>query len=150
MTPRQRLFAALAGEGTDCVPVWLLFPYHPTGYYVDVRAHPGYRPIHEASLELAVTLDRRNLKAPLHTPEVVSRRESVPHHGGPWTRDWLECGVLRLFSQSGPTAVPGSRRKLLSSAADLEVYASLPVETDTRRLGAALEAQLPQLRRERA
>ncbi|MFH1567937.1 MAG: uroporphyrinogen decarboxylase family protein, partial [Gemmatimonadota bacterium] len=46
--------------------------------------------------------------------------------------------------------VPGSRRKLLSSAADLEVYASLPVETDTRRLGAALEAQLPQLRRERA
>ncbi len=72
MTPRERLFAALSGQPTDQTPVWLLFPYHSTGYYVDVRNHPRYRPVFEASRELgAIMLNRRNLCAPLHTPGVV-------------------------------------------------------------------------------
>ncbi len=60
VTPRERLLAALEGRPTDHVPVWLLFPFHPTGYYVDVRQHPAYRPLHELALERCVTLNRRN------------------------------------------------------------------------------------------
>jgi hypothetical protein len=127
------------------VPVWLLFPYHPTGYYVDVRTHPGYRPVHEASLELAVTLNRRNLRAPLHSAEVTRRREEATEGGKAATREWLEFRGAGVYSQTGE----GERRKLLSSADDLEFYASLPVETDPERLTAALDEQLPQLARER-
>ena len=43
MTPWQRLFAALEGEPTDRVPVWLLFPYHRFSSYVDVGL-PGGMP----------------------------------------------------------------------------------------------------------
>lgn len=150
MTPRQRLFAALAGETTDRVPVWLLFPYHATGYYVDVRQHPRYRPIHELAQERAITLNRRNLRAPVHAPPVTSRQEHVSTPRGQVTRDWLECGRARICSQTGPAGAPADRVKLLASAEDLEAYASFPVEIDPARLGAALEAQLPRLRQERA
>ncbi len=68
MTYRERLFAALNGESSDHVPVWLLFPYHPTGYYVDVRTAPAYRDVFvEISKTQAFTLNRRNLGMPSHT-----------------------------------------------------------------------------------
>jgi uroporphyrinogen-III decarboxylase len=147
---RERLFAALAGEPTDRVPVWLLFPYHPTGYYVDVRSHPQYLPVHELAVERAVTLNRRNLSAPLHTQDVVSRQEQINTPGGPVTRSWLECGDVSIYSQTGPVDAPADRVKLLASAEDLEAYAALPIETDPARLYAALDALLPRYLEERA
>ena len=150
MTGRERLFAALAGEPTDRVPVWLLFPYHTTGYYVDVRSHPRYRPIHELAVARAVTLNRRNLRLPLHTKEVVSRREEIDIRGATVTRSWLECGSTRIYSQTGPAESPADRVKLLASADDLEAYASLPIETDPARLCGTLDALLPQYLEERA
>ena len=81
MTPRERLFASLSGQPTDCAPVWLLFPYHATGYYVDVRTHPRYRPISDASRELgAIMLNRRSLRAHLHTPEAKPQANSAQRH----------------------------------------------------------------------
>ncbi len=65
MTPRERLFAVLDGQPTDRLPIWLLFPYHPTGYYVDVRTHPGYREIYEYSRDRVIMLNRRNPSVPL-------------------------------------------------------------------------------------
>ena len=50
MTQREKLFAALRGEKLDRPPVWLLFPYHTTGYYVDVRTNPCYVPIYQQSV----------------------------------------------------------------------------------------------------
>jgi hypothetical protein len=55
----------------DQVPVWLLFPYHSVGYYVDVRTHPAYLPVFEASKNRAIMLDRRGLGVALHAPEVI-------------------------------------------------------------------------------
>ena len=64
MTPREQLLAALNGELLERPPVWLLFPYHPTDYYVDVRHHPRYRSVHERSLGKAIILNRRNFNVP--------------------------------------------------------------------------------------
>jgi phytoene dehydrogenase-like protein len=73
MTARERLFAALNGEPTDRLPIWLLFPYHYLGCYVDVRTHPGYREIFEYSKERVIMLNRRSIGVPLfqegHAPE---------------------------------------------------------------------------------
>ncbi len=60
MTNRERLLAALRGEPVDRPPVWLLFPWHRTTYYTDVRAEPSYREVVEAQLRHASVLDRRN------------------------------------------------------------------------------------------
>jgi len=65
MTQREILFASLRGEKLDIIPVWLLFPYHPTSYYVDVRNHAKYLKIHQASLNRAIILNRRNLSVPI-------------------------------------------------------------------------------------
>ena len=73
MTPREQLFAALNGEPLEQPPVWLLFPYHATDYYVDVRKHPLYCSVHERSMGRAIILNRRNP----HVPPFVAG-EPVP------------------------------------------------------------------------
>ena len=77
MTARQRLFAVLSGKPVDRLPIWLLFPYHTTGYYVDVRTNPCYVPIFEKSKQCAIMLDRRNLALALFAPEVTCGRGEV-------------------------------------------------------------------------
>ena len=78
MNARERLFAALEGKPTDRVPIWLLFPYHPTYYYIDVRSHPDYKPIFEVSKKYAIMLNRRNLGTPSDAPRLRKRKESIP------------------------------------------------------------------------
>lgn len=77
MTARERLFAALDGQPTDRLPIWLLFPYHPLGCYVDVRTHPGYREIFEYSKDKVIMLNRRSPSIPLFRegfdPELTER-----------------------------------------------------------------------------
>ena len=141
MTPRQRLLAALRGEPTDRVPVWLLFPYHPTGYYVDVRSHPAYRPVAEAARQMAVTLNRRHFQAPMHTPEVVWRHEEA----GGVQRSTLTCGGIRLLQEQAP----GRVKKLLDTDEDLEAWLHLPLNLDERAIREELEAQLPRYEQER-
>ena len=150
MTPRERLFAALNGESTDHVPVWLLFPYHRTGYYVDVRTLPAYRAVFEASLRQAITLNRRNLGVPLHTAEVTQHDETAAE--GRQTvrrRVWTFKG-RRLANEVSEGPEGTTIRKFLRTEADLEFYCTLPILRDRAAITAALEAQLAGYRREQA
>jgi len=150
MTPRQRLFHALDGEPADQTPVWLLFPYHPTGYYVDVRAHPSYRRVCDiAEAHRVITLNRRNLRTPLHSAEVVSdeRALSTPH-GTIRRRTLRHAGAQIHSDQPSDPGLAGKR--LLSSNEDLEAFCQFPIEEDELVLVAALEAQLEQYERERS
>ncbi|MDX9980325.1 MAG: uroporphyrinogen decarboxylase family protein [Lentisphaeria bacterium] len=140
MTPRQRLLHVLAGEPTDRVPVWLLFPYHPTGYYVDVRTHPAYRRVFDMALEHGVImLNRRNLAVRLHAPCVVYEEE----RGEVGQRRIMRHGATRVYAEQGG-------KKLLASDEDLAAFCELPIEDDPGRLAAALESQLGKYRQEQA
>ena len=149
MTSRERLFAALNGTPTDRVPVWLLFPYHTTSYYVDVRTHPKYRPVFEKSLQYAVTLDRRNLSVPLHTPDVRTYHEETVE--GEWhvVRNCVEFGSERLCGETRTNGIETTTTKLLETDDDLELFASLPIEADPEQLAAFLDRQLPDYLREK-
>lgn len=144
MTNRERLFRALQGEPVDQVPVWLLFPYHKTNYYVDVRNNPAYREVFEASKRHAIMLNRRNLVAPLFNPEVSDIGETVMEAGWRVERRTIRFRDIRLVSEirqrgSGETEV----KRMLNSEEDLLAFCSLPVENDANRLHQSLEAQLP-------
>ena len=141
MTSRERLFAALAGRPSDHVPVWLLFPYHPTSYYVDVRRHPAYRPVAEAARRMAVTLNRRHFRVPLHAPAVTWRHED----SGGVKRSTLTCGAARLVQEQGP----GRVKKLLDTDEDLAAWLRLPLNLDARAIRAALDGQLARHEQER-
>lgn len=150
MTNRERLFRVLDGKPVDRVPVWLLFPYHQTNYYVDVRTLPSYRNVFEASKQYACMLNRRNLKAPLFTPEVSETHEVVTEAGWQINRRTLCFNKIRLVSEvrrrgDGETEI----KKMLDSEEDLLAFCALPVETDQARLVDCLNRQLPAYFREK-
>ena len=150
MTSRERLFAALKGEPTDRVPVWLLFPYHKTGYYVDVRTNPCYVPVFEESRRTAVMLDRRNLGMPLWVPEVAVSNAAFTENGWDVKRTTLRCGDDELFSETRRSDGETLVRKMLTTDADLETLLRFPVETDRRRIEAHLDGILLAYRREQS
>jgi len=150
MNARERLFAVLNGEPTDRTPIWLLFPYHTTAYYGDVRSEPSYRPVFEASRQYAILLDRRNPRARLFAPEVREWNENFTEGNEQVERSYLEYKGRQLYSQvrrqRGSTAV----KRLLCSESDLEFYCSLPVNLDAEAITAELDSQLPVYLQERA
>lgn len=150
MNARQRLFAALNGEPTDRVPIWLLFPYHRTSYYADVRNEPSYRPVFEASKQYAIMLNRRNPHVSLFTAEVQQRREKFIEAGEQVERDILEYRGRQLYAEVRRRAGSATVKRLLCTADDLEFYCSLPLNTDPDVITAQLDAQLPIYLQERA
>ena len=163
MTARERLFAVLEGDDTDHVPVWLLFPYHPTYYYVDVQTHPGYKPIFEASKKYAIMLNRRNLgtpsdapglrkrkeSLPLFTPEVTYRSEDMEKKGVKISREYIEYNGKSIFEEIQRSPSDSKVKKPITTDEDLEFFCSLPVETDPKRLELELEKRLPDYLREK-
>ncbi len=145
MTPRERLLCALEGRETDTTPVWLLFPYHPTGYYVDVRNHRQYRRVFDHACEQGViALNRRHMGVGLHTDDVTYTNETVPGPGGTGTRQTICYGSVELISESP------HGKKLLASDEDLEAFCTLPIQRDEARLTAQMDQQLDRYLKERA
>jgi hypothetical protein len=150
MTPRERLFAALNGEPTDRIPIWLLFPYHPTAYYGDVRREPSYRPVFEAAERYAMTLNRRNPRVSLFAPDVRQWHESETVGETRIERDILEYRGRRLCAEIRRQPWGANVKRLLCAAEDLEFYCSLPLNTDPDAIAGQLDQQLPAYLRERA
>jgi hypothetical protein len=143
--------AFLTGAPCDRVPVWLLFPYHPVGYYADVRALPGYREIVAASEAAgAIWLNRRNLGAPLYTPDVTTTREEFVDGPDTVTRQVLRCGNLTLTEETRRGPAGPRRTPLLNSEEDLAAYAEFAFECDEAVIRAALDPQIAAWRREAA
>ncbi|MDA3799096.1 MAG: hypothetical protein PF692_08455 [Kiritimatiellae bacterium] len=124
-TQREILFDILSGKDASQTGKWLLFPYAPTGYYVDVRNHPQYKKIHEESLDNVIVLNRRNFTSvvPQFTSDV-----KVSHDNGRMTLEYKDISL----HQEIITQPDGSRKvkKLLSSEEDLIKFSSLPVLKD--------------------
>lgn len=150
VAPRERMLRALQGEPTDRVPVWLLFPYHRTGYYVDVRTHQDYRRVFDASREHGVImLNRRNLGVRMHAPEVVCGEEERTTERGPVLRRTVQYKGVQIHADD-PRGSGADGKKLLASDEDLEAFCGFPVEEDAATITAGLDAQLEGYRREQS
>ncbi len=149
MSARERLFAALEGRPTDHVPIWLLFPYHQLGCYVDVRELPAYQPVFEASKQYAIMLNRRTLSGPMHTEEVTRGFEKETEDGWEISRNWLEYKGKKLTSETRRKNGEVKVKKFLETDEDLEFFCDLPIETRPERLHAAMDEKLPQYLQEK-
>lgn len=147
MTQRERLFAFLRNEPTDRVPMWMLFPYHKVGYYVDVHTLPAYRKVTEYALETAIWLDRRGMGAPLFAPEVSDTWDEITRDGERIQRRVLRYNGMELcqerYLDSGRKT-----KKLLSSEEDLEILVQFPINSDPVAIAASLAPQAETYRRE--
>jgi len=150
MNSRDRLLAALKGEAVDRVPIWLLFPYHRIGCYVDVRTNPCYGEIFEQSRLRAAMLDRRHLAVPIFAPDVTVRSETVEEDGWDVRREVVEWRDVRLTAETRRRGDEVRVLKPIRNEDDLRAFCRLPVETDRDRLHAALDRHLEAHRRERA
>ncbi len=149
MTPRERLFAFLDGQPTDRTPMWMLFPYHTTSYYVDVRTNPAYVPVFKATKDRAIMLNRRNPKAPIFTSNVEIKYEDIKQDGTSINRTTWRHGDNVLTSEWRRKGSSVTRKHMLECEADLEILATFPIETDPARLHAELDKALPQYLAER-
>lgn len=149
MTPRERILAVLERRVPDRVPIWLLFPYHPLGCYVNVLEHPAYRPVHEKSLEKGVVLDRRSVGASLFGPGVSDRSETLSENGQTVRRRIVEYKGRKLIAESVTGQDGSTVKKLLENEDDLDFFASLPFNVDERKICAELEPQLAKLQVEK-
>lgn len=137
MTNRERILAVLRGEPVDRTPIWLLFPWHRTSYYADVRTEGSYREVVDAMVRTATVLDRRNFDIPVFGPgRAGDLAEAFPGRG------------------LSPGATLAEAGRFLSSEDDFDRFASLPVlggdPAGDAAVGAALEALLPAYLAERA
>ena len=149
MNARERLFAILNGERTDRTPIWLLFPYHKTSYYADVRNLPVYAPVFEASKKYAITLNRRNPEVKLFHPDVKEWSETFEDGAARVERSWIEFKGKRLCAETTRRPEGTTVKRLLCSNDDLEFFCSLPVNVDPARITAELDRQLPTYLQER-
>ncbi len=149
MNARQRLFAVLNGEPTDHMPIWLLFPYHRTSYYGDVRSEPSYSRVFEASKQYAIMLNRRNPSVRLFAPEVKEWRDVFTEGSDQVDRSYLEYKGKQLYAETRWQTYSTSVKKLLCTDGDLEFYCSLPVNLDLPGIRAEMDGQLPVYLRER-
>ncbi len=149
MNPRERLFAVLNGEPTDRTPIWLLFPYHKTTYYADVRHLPIYRPVVELAERYAITLNRRNPEVKLFHSDVREWTEVGAEGADRVERVWVEYKGKSLCAETRRNAAGTTVKRLLCSDDDLQFYCGLPLNLDPARITAELDAQLPAYLRER-
>ncbi len=150
MDARQRLFATLRGEPTPETPIWLLFPHHRLGCYVDVMALSAYAPVVRMVQERCITLDRRSIAVRCFAPEVEERHETQRDGDTLIRRRTLTWRGHRLTEERCTSPQGDSHHALLVDDDDLDLYLSLPLNDDPRAIRAELEAHLPQLRAERA
>ncbi len=142
MTARERLFAVLRGEPTDHVPVWLLFPWHPTSYYIDVRKHPGFKRIVALAEQYAITLNRRGLGTAWWSGDVVHEASSTRNADEQIDRHTWTWQGKTLYSENGVRKGVNVAKKMLDSLEDIELICEMPVELDKKTLYAALDKQL--------
>ncbi len=148
MTGRELLFHALRGEPTERVPVWLLFPYHPCGFYADVKNLPAYAPVVERIERMGITLDRRGLGAALFTDDVAHGQEETTEDGVLVQRSWTEYKGKRIHSETRHKPAGVIRKQLVADEDALEFYLSLPILTDRKTIHARLRERMPRLQSE--
>ncbi len=142
MNARERLFAALEGRETDRTPVWLLFPYHKTGYYSDVRNNPQYKNIVAMAEKYAITLNRRGIWARLFAPEVKIESNSFSEDGVRISKTVLDYKGRQLVSETRQGKEKTTISKLIKNEDELAFYCSLPLNTDRRRIEEEMNPQI--------
>lgn len=150
MTNRERLFAVLNGEPVDRTPIWLLFPYHRLGCYVDVPNIPAYKPVWEAALKHTIMLDRRGMGTEMYTDEVKRRNEKVEENGWVIDRNIIEYKGKSIVSEHREKDGFTEQIKFIENDDDLEFFCSLPLNTDKEKIYAEMNGKFAQYQKEKS
>lgn len=133
LSSRERLTRLFEKKDIDRVPIWLLFPYHPIGCYVDVYRIPCYRPVLDAVERYGVDIfDRRNFDTGFcfsASREIERTREIIDRKSEVVIRDKIRYKDVVLEQEK---IIKNGRSKItrpfVREIDDLEKVLSLPYE----------------------
>jgi uroporphyrinogen-III decarboxylase len=130
MTSKERLTRLFKNEEVDRIPIWLLFPYHRLGCYVDVYNLPSYKPLLPYIENYCDTLDRRSYYRGLlcynANTELRERTFTEEVNGLPTAIHEISYRDMRLRHFVETTAGAKVIRHFIDDPAMLERIASIP------------------------
>ena len=130
MTPRERLTRLFQGRDIDRIPVWLLFPFHPIGCYVDVYHLPSYRRVLEAAERHADVFDRRGFDGGFcmsASPEIRHTRETLRRGARSVERHVVRWRDVELMEETERGGGESPRvKRLVESVDDLDAILRMP------------------------
>lgn len=131
MNSKERLLRLFNGEKIDRIPVWLLFPYHRLGCYVDVYNEPSYKEIVKVKEKYTDIFDRRSFPAgfclsasPEINVDVVSKKKNGKLIQTT-TASYKDI-VLRGEVVDSGEGVPSRTEYMVNSIDDLEKILEMP------------------------
>jgi hypothetical protein len=131
MDSRQRWIRFFEGKSTDRVPIWLLFPFHPVDYYVDVYRNPSYEEILASVAKHNIDiLNRRNFHTGFcfnASPDIRNYKRERLEGGKTLVDEVIECGdqtFVRTFRPDVGVQLKG----YVDSVEDFDRILSLPYE----------------------
>jgi uroporphyrinogen-III decarboxylase len=130
MTSKERLLRLFSNQETDRTPIWLLYPFHPVGYYTDVYKNPCYKSILPYVEKYCDTLDRRNYGKGEFcfngNPDIVSRTFTEDINGFLTEIHEIRYRDLVMRSFVETTSSGKKIRHLIDDPAMLEKIAAIP------------------------
>lgn len=129
LTSRERLTRLFNNQEIDRIPIWLLFPYHRYGSYVDVYNLPCYKRITDCIDKYCDTFDRRSYDTGFcynANPEIksawINRKD-----GANTCSEYVVMYQDLKFNKYTSTGPEGTKIKyLVEDASDLEKIMNIP------------------------
>lgn len=130
MTARERLTRLFEGREIDRIPVWLLFPFHPIGCYVDVYRIPSYARVVEAAARYADVFDRRGFDGGFcmsASPEIRHTHEVIQRGARTVKRHSVRSGSVELVEETETGGGEGARvKRLVEDIGELDAILRMP------------------------
>ncbi|MDX1358967.1 MAG: uroporphyrinogen decarboxylase family protein [Clostridia bacterium] len=129
LSSRERLTRLLNKQEIDRVPIWLLFPYHKYGSYVDVYNIPCYKRITDYIEKYCDTFDRRSYDTGFcynANPGIISSWNERKDGNNTCNEYIVEYKGLKLnkYTSRGPDGT--KVKQLVDDIDDLEKILSIP------------------------
>lgn len=144
MTGKERLTRLFNGEDIDRVPVWLLFPYFPSGSYANIWEAPSYQPILRKVYEYTDTIESRHFSTGfcfnLH-PDIKHEQSNFKNNESTISQRTVRYKNLKLQSSITKGAKETLIKSLVRDPNDLSKILSMPYQKPEPELSRFFEEQ---------
>jgi uroporphyrinogen-III decarboxylase len=144
LTSKERLTRLFNGQDIDRIPIWLLFPYYPSGSYANIWESPSYEPVLQRIYKYTDTIERRSFSKGF----CVNVHPDIQHEHRQFVKNGrrISQGIVRYKGIELRSSVErDEHRSYVESFAkdvrDLEKLLAMPYKQPTPEVGWFLEEQ---------
>ncbi|MFC1714200.1 uroporphyrinogen decarboxylase family protein [Candidatus Poribacteria bacterium] len=144
MNSRERLTRLFSGKDIDRVPIWLLFPYYPSGSYANIWEIPSYQPVLRKVYDHTDTIERRHFSMGYcfnAHPDIRHERHQFVKDGCTVSQRFIRCRDVELRSSVTKGKDRSFIEHLIEDVKDLDKLLSMPYRQATPEVDWFFEKQ---------